>query len=101
MNARRRRVRTLVGIVAACFAVMALLVALPATVAPVPSAQAANASDWNAGNIIDDAVFYDSNAMTSTDIQSFMDKKERSRSEERRVGKVCVSTCGYRWSTFL
>src|SRR3546814_15805903 len=78
MNARRRRVRTLVGIVAACFAVMALLVALPATVAPVPSAQAANASDWNAGNIIDDAVFYDSNAMTSNDIQAFMEQKVRS-----------------------
>src|SRR3546814_6071385 len=26
------------------------------------------------------------------------DLRERTRSEERRVGKECVSTCSYRWS---
>src|SRR3546814_15174131 len=26
--------------------------------------------------------------------------RRRARSEERRVGKECVSTCSYRWSTY-
>src|SRR3546814_16475385 len=29
------------------------------------------------------------------------DQKAVSRSEERRVGKECVSTCSYRWSPYL
>src|SRR3546814_3659787 len=30
----------------------------------------------------------------------FDDPKVRERSEERRVGKECVSTCRYRWSPY-
>src|SRR3546814_20473216 len=33
--------------------------------------------------------------------KSFNPKKFLARSEERRVGKECVSTCSSRWSPFL
>lgn len=93
MSPRRRSVRRFVGILAACFSVMALFVALPATVAPAPAAQAANASDWRAGNIIDDAVFYDSNAMTSADIQAFLERQVRTC----QTGATCLKD--YRQNT--
>jgi len=38
-------------------------------------AQAANPADWHAGNIIDDAVFYNKNAMDVTSIQNFLNSK--------------------------
>lgn len=41
-----------------------------------PSAQGATGSDFRAGNIISDAVFYNSNAMTASQIQGFIDAKE-------------------------
>jgi hypothetical protein len=71
----QRPVRRLVGFLAVCFSVVALLVALPATVAPAPQAQAANAADWNPGNIIDDAVFYDADAMDAAAVQSFLNQR--------------------------
>lgn len=78
---RRTRRRGVAAVVAAWACGLALLVAapiaLPATVAPAPSASAANASDWNAGNIIDDAVFYDGNAMSAGEIQGFLNDKVR------------------------
>src|SRR3546814_20297251 len=33
-------------------------------------------------------------------LKSASEKKSRARSEERRVGKECVSTCRYRWSPY-
>nr|WP_246383222.1 VCBS repeat-containing protein [Microbacterium proteolyticum] len=72
---------------------MAVLVALPATVSPTSSASAANAADWNAGNIIDDAVFYDSNAMSSGEIQTFMERQVRSC----QSGYTCIKD--YRQNT--
>lgn len=72
---------------------LAVLVALPATVSPTSSASAANAADWNAGNIIDDAVFYDSNAMTSSEIQAFMERQVRSC----QSGYTCIKD--YRQNT--
>jgi hypothetical protein len=72
---------------------LAVLVALPATVSPTPSASAANAADWNAGNIIDDAVFYDSNAMGSPEIQAFMERQVRSC----QSGYTCIKD--YRQNT--
>ncbi|MEV7826210.1 FG-GAP repeat domain-containing protein [Microbacterium enclense] len=72
---------------------LAVLVALPATVSPAPSASAANAADWNAGNIIDDAVFYDSNAMGSSEIQAFMEKQVRTC----QSGYTCIKD--YRQNT--
>ena len=72
---------------------VAVPVALPATVSPVDAAAAADASDWNAGNIIDDAVFYDGNAMTSNDIQAFMERQVPSC----RSGYTCIKD--YRQNT--
>ena len=42
------------------------------------TANALSASDWNASNIIDDAVFYDNTSMSTTDIQAFMNSKNPS-----------------------
>ena len=43
-------------------------------IANTPSSLAVKATDFKAGRIIDDSVFYDSNTMTVAQIQSFMDK---------------------------
>jgi hypothetical protein len=72
---------------------LAVLVALPATLSPTSSASAANAADWNAGNIIDDAVFYNSNAMSSGEIQTFMERQVRSC----QSGYTCIKD--YRQNT--
>lgn len=85
-----RRVAAFVAIWACALAV---LVALPATVSPTSPASAANAADWNAGNIIDDAVFYDSNAMSSGEIQTFMERQVRSC----QSGYTCIKD--YRQNT--
>jgi len=94
--ARSRR-RSAAAIVAAWACAIALLVALPvtlpATVAPVEAAAAADAADWNAGNIIDDAVFYDGAAMTSNEIQAFMERQVTSC----RSGYTCIKD--YRQNT--
>jgi hypothetical protein len=37
-----------------------------------PSAHAANAADWKAGRIIDDTVFFNNDAMSTSDIQNFL-----------------------------
>ena len=55
--------------------VAGITVALGITVTPAPSATAATASDFNAGDIISDSLFYDASAMTSAQIQDFLDKK--------------------------
>src|SRR3546814_14829423 len=34
------------------------------------------------------------------DVRLFLDRAPHSRSEERRVGKECVSTCRSRWSPY-
>ena len=67
----------LVAVVAIWASALALLVALPATLTPTSPAAAANAADWNAGNIIDDSVFYDGNAMTAGEIQNFLNERVR------------------------
>ena len=36
---------------------------------------ALSGSDWRAGNIIDDSIFYNSNAMSTQDIQNFLNQK--------------------------
>ncbi|MDQ4215378.1 hypothetical protein [Microbacterium capsulatum] len=61
------------GAFGALMLALALVVGvLVPVVGSAPAASAASASDWNAGYIIDDAVFYDSNAMTATDVQTFL-----------------------------
>jgi len=93
---RRRRCR-FAAMVAVWACALALLVAaplaLPATIAPVDSAAAANAADWNPGNIIDDSVFYDGNAMGSAEIQAFMERQVRNC----QSGYTCVKD--YRQNT--
>jgi hypothetical protein len=71
----QRRVRTWVARFAVFLVAAATLVALPATVAPSPSADAAVGSDFTAGNIIDDAVFYNSSAMDANAVQSFLNAR--------------------------
>ncbi|MEH3088047.1 MAG: hypothetical protein PGN24_00115 [Microbacterium arborescens] len=61
-------------------------IALSSTVAPAPAAAAASAGDFNPGNIISDAAFYDSNAMGSSDIQAFLERQVRSCSS----GYTCL-----------
>lgn len=93
----RSRRRAAVAILAAWACAVAFLVALPvalpATVAPVASASAADASGWNAGNIIDDALFYDGTAMGSPEIQAFMERQVK----QCRSGFTCVKD--YRQNT--
>lgn len=94
---RRSRRRSVAAVIASWACAIALLaaapLALPATVAPAPSAAAADASDWNPGSIIDDAVFYDGAAMSAGEIQSFLDGKVRSC----QSGYTCLKD--YRQST--
>jgi hypothetical protein len=71
----RRRTRTWAAVLAACATAAALFVSLPATVAPTQTARAAAGSDFNAGMIISDALFYDSNAMTAAQVQSFLQQR--------------------------
>lgn len=96
MIARSRR-RGAVAVLAAWVCAVAFLVAvpvaLPATVAPVASASAANAADWNAGNIIDDAVFFDGTAMGSSEIQAFLERQVK----QCRSGFTCLKD--YRQTT--
>lgn len=57
--------------------ILALAVAVGAQLWPSATAPAAavTASDWQAGNIIDDAVFYNGNTMTADQVQSFLAAK--------------------------
>ncbi|MBN9188430.1 MAG: cell wall-binding repeat-containing protein [Microbacterium sp.] len=68
----RRSARAFLGAVLAAAALV-----LTAIVAPVatPSAQAANLSAFQPGNIIGDAVFFDKNAMSQAQIQTFLQAK--------------------------
>lgn len=55
--------------------VLALAVSLLTVVAPATSAQAADARTFTAGNIVSDANFYNSNSMTASEVQAFLDAK--------------------------
>lgn len=91
---RRRRFAATVAVWACALALLvAAPFALPATIAPVDSAAAADAADWNPGNIIDDSVFYDGNAMGSPEIQAFMERQVRNC----QSGYTCVKD--YRQNT--
>lgn len=59
------------------FWILASTVAMAASLvaAPAPSAQALSGSDFNAGYIISDALFYDANAMSEAEIQQFLEAK--------------------------
>lgn len=72
---RRRLAATLLAGVMVAVGLTAFVPgAAPAAAAPRASA-AISGSQFNAGNIISDALFYDGRAMTSTEIQTFLDAK--------------------------
>src|SRR3546814_15677721 len=55
------------------------------------------------GKSVDFSVMTEQPGDTPIPVMSFMGNKEqhpRQRSEERRVGKECVSTCRSRWSPY-
>ena len=59
-----------------CFAALAfLLVFYGLAVHNTPETEAVMATDFQAGRIIDDAVFYDANTMSVEEIQAFLDAK--------------------------
>lgn len=59
-----------------CFAALAfLLVFYGLAVRNTPETEAVIATDFQAGRIIDDAVFYNANTMTVEEIQAFLDEK--------------------------
>ncbi len=63
----------------ALFAALAMVVAVSASfVLPPQQASAANAKDFNPGRIIDDAVFYNSSAMDTSQIQALLNAKNPS-----------------------
>ena len=65
---RKSRLLTL-AILLATFGMMSQF--LPSTA----HAQSASASDWRAGNIIDDSLFYNGNDMTASEVQAFLNSK--------------------------
>jgi hypothetical protein len=60
---------------------------------PTPAAQAADASQFDAGDIISDALFFDGSAMTTSQVQSFLNDKVSSC----RSGYTCLKD--YRQAT--
>lgn len=71
-----------------------LVAVLPAVLPAVaPRAAATNAADWDAGNIIDDSIFYSSDSMTARDVQNFLNGKVSTC----RGGYVCLR--GYAQAT--
>ena len=61
--------------VAAIISVMALILAWSAVAVHSQASAAANAQNFNASYIISDSRFYDSDAMTATEVQTFLDKE--------------------------
>lgn len=54
---------------------LGLIITSVVSIAIVQQVHAVGASDWQAGNIIDDSVFYDKSSMTVGQIQQFLDSK--------------------------
>lgn len=74
-NGGRLTLRRLVASVAAVIVVATGLTGLSASVAPTPASTAADLSQFQPGNIISDSLFFDSNAMTVSEIQAFLNSK--------------------------
>lgn len=66
----RRTFRAVAGLLIACLATVGLV-----ALTPPPSAAAITGADFNPGNIVSDAVFYDYSAMSEGEIQSFLNGK--------------------------
>src|SRR3546814_15182966 len=70
-----------------------------------PSAWVEPHEDWGAGNVV--LIEIPTDSETNDNVVAFWSPKEKpeagqtyDRSEERRVGKECVSTCRYRGSPY-
>src|SRR3546814_20484366 len=63
---------------------------------PVPTSGAFQLSVETVGRLLDPPQFAD--IVVQTDAQGRVTRVRDVRSEERRVGKECVSTCRSRWS---
>jgi hypothetical protein len=85
-GARRRFLGGLTATVAV-FALVIGFVTVGATTS-TDSAAAASGSDFNAGNIMSDAVFYKAGTMSKDDIQSFLNKKVT----DCRSGYTCLKS---------
>jgi len=73
----RRITRMLAAVVASAFlATIAVILPLPGN---ATSAQAVTASDWDPGFIISDDLFYDGGAMSTKEVQAFLDRKLEER----------------------
>jgi hypothetical protein len=81
---RSRPRARIVAIAAAVVLAFGAIVAAPS----VPAAEAADGSLFNPGSIISDAVFYNGTAMSSGEIQAFIDSKVSSCSS----GAVCLES---------
>lgn len=95
MSRSARRVWTLRQSVLAAVGALAVVAGVLIPFAPTHSAHAATASDWDPGYIIDDAVFYDSSAMSATEIQTFLD----SRVAACAPGATCLKSYGQATTT--
>lgn len=85
MNLRSRVSRWCVPLLVIAV-VVCVLVGLPASVSPTVSAQAASGSDFDAGNIIDDEIFYNSQAMDAGAVQNFLN----GRVANCKAGYTCL-----------
>ena len=76
----------LLAATAAVSLITAALAMMPATTGPAERAVAADAADFDPGNIVSDAVFYDSRTMTVEQIQAFLN----ARVPTCRAGYTCL-----------
>lgn len=63
------------GVFLALLTLASLIVSLLPLLVATPSARAADASDWDPGQIISDSVFYNSNALNAGQIQDFLNAR--------------------------
>jgi len=63
------------GIIALTISLVLAATALTVPIATAPAASAATPSDFSAGNIISDSVFFDPGVMTSAQVQQFLDSQ--------------------------
>jgi hypothetical protein len=67
---------------------------LPMLTSTLPQAQAASASDWKAGRIIDDVLFMDKNSMNVSQIQAFLNSKVGTGGYGRVAGQCDTNGVG-------
>ena len=79
-------IRVAIRLVAVLALVAAALLAPTTGSAPSTTAQAADLSKFDPGNIVSDAVFYDAGSMSAADVQAFLDARGRNCT----AGDLCL-----------